>query len=86
MPVAKWEMDSHAMIIAALGIEGGFGLWRRIKKNGKIGSMDMEGLTNMKLGIERRMRVMEKNGEIGGMDMERVWRQGMRQREEMNEK
>ena len=26
-----------------------------MEKNGEIGGMDMEGLTNMKLGIERRM-------------------------------
>ncbi|RXH91001.1 hypothetical protein DVH24_020024 [Malus domestica] len=30
-------------------------------------------LTNMKLGIEIRMWVMEKNGEIGGMDIEGMW-------------
>ena len=45
----------------------------RERDEGEIGGMDMEGLINMKLGIEMRMHVMEKNGE---MDMEEVWRQG----------
>ncbi|KAM1030871.1 hypothetical protein ACFX2C_034725 [Malus domestica] len=51
---------------------------RTEREEGEIGGMDMEGLTNMKLGIERRMWVREKNGE---MDMDEVWRQGTRERE-----
>ncbi|KAB2600366.1 transmembrane emp24 domain-containing protein p24delta3-like [Pyrus ussuriensis x Pyrus communis] len=53
-------------MLAAMGMGTGARI-RTEREEGEIGGMDMEGLTNIKLGIERRMRVMEKNGE---MDME----------------